>query len=204
MTKLLIATTNHKKKEELKALLKGLNIEVITLDDVKGAPKVKEDGKTFKENAVKKATQLANYTGLLTLADDSGLEMKVLDGAPGVYSARFSGRGANDFKNIKKLLKLLEGVPKEKRRARFVCTIAIAEKNKLLKIFTGTVSGRIADKPLGNYGFGYDPVFIPNGFNKTFAQLSPRIKNIISHRANALQKAKNFLAKNFQKFSPGP
>lgn len=201
MMKVVIATTNNKKKEELKTLLNGLNIEVMTLDDFKGAPEVKEDGETFAENAAKKAMKIAGYTGLLTLADDSGLEVRALGRAPGVYSARFSGRGANDFKNIKKLLNLLDGVPKVKRKARFVCAIAIANKNKLLKIITGTVSGRIADEPWGNYGFGYDPVFIPQGFDKTFAELAPKIKNRISHRAKALKKARKFLAKNSRKFS---
>lgn len=196
MTELVIATANHKKKEELKILLKGLNFKVMTLDEFTGAPKVKEDGSTFEENAAKKALEIADYTGLLTLADDSGLEVRALDGEPGIYSARFSGRGANDSKNIKRLLELMKYIPAGKRKARFVCAIAIAKKGRLLKIIKGTVSGKIAVEPSGGYGFGYDPVFIPCGFDKTFAEFLPKIKNRISHRAKALQKAKDFLAKN--------
>ncbi|MFH1856133.1 MAG: XTP/dITP diphosphatase [Candidatus Omnitrophota bacterium] len=193
MVKLVIATRNHNKKSELVKLLKGLKVKILTLEDFKEAPCVEEDGDTFKANAVKKAKEIADYTGFLTLADDSGLEVDAIGGAPGVYSARFSGKGANDAKNNRKLLKLIKGIPEEKRKARFVCTIAVAKKNKLLKVVTATVFGRIAEKTSGVHGFGYDPVFIPRSFNKTFAELGPEIKDKISHRAKALEKAKKFL-----------
>ncbi len=193
--KLLVATRNPKKKKELKSLLKDLKITVVTLRGFKNAPHVKEDRKTFTENAVKKAVTIARCTGLLTLADDSGLEVEALGGAPGIFSARFSGKGANDLKNNKKLLVLLKGVPERKRRARFVCAIAIAWEGKILKIIKATISGYITDSRRGSCGFGYDPVFIPTGYKKTFAQLGPGVKNKISHRAKALLKAKKFLAK---------
>lgn len=193
--KLLVATRNPKKKKELKSLLKDLKITVVTLRGFKNAPHVKEDRKTFTENAVKKAVTIARCTGLLTLADDSGLEVEALGGAPGIFSARFSGKGANDLKNNKKLLALLKGVPERKRRARFVCAIAIAWEGKILKIIKATISGYITDSRRGSCGFGYDPVFIPTGYKKTFAQLGPGVKNKISHRAKALLKAKKFLAK---------
>ena len=193
--KLLVATRNPKKKKELKILLKDLKITVVTLHGFKNAPHIKEDGKTFTENAAKKAVTIAGYTGLLTLADDSGLEVEALGGAPGIFSARFSGKGANDLKNNKKLLRLLKGAPERKRRARFVCAIAIAWEGKILKIIRAAISGYITDSRRGSCGFGYDPVFIPTGYKKTFAQLGPEVKNKISHRAKALLKTKKFLSK---------
>jgi len=193
--KLLVATRNPKKKKELKILLKDLKITVVTLQGFKNVPHVTEDRKTFRENAAKKAATIAGHTGLLTLADDSGLEVEALGGAPGIFSARFSGKGANDLKNNKKLLALLKGVPERKRRARFVCAIAIAREGKILKIIRATISGCITDSRRGSCGFGYDPVFIPTGYKKTFAQLGPEVKNKISHRAKALLKTKKFLSK---------
>jgi XTP/dITP diphosphohydrolase len=202
--KVVVATRNPKKAKELKTLLKDLKIEIITLNGLKGTPHVKEDGRTFEENATKKAVQIAKYTKLLTLADDSGLEVEALGGAPGVFSSRFSGKNANDLKNNKKLLRLLEGVPREKRKACFTCAIAIAKRGKLLKVIIGTIRGHIANSQFGRCGFGYDPVFIPVGYKKTFAQLGPKIKNKISHRAKALRKTKRFLAKIIEKSSPDP
>ncbi len=193
--KLLVATRNPKKKKELKSLLKDLKITVVALRGFKNVPHVKEDRKTFAGNAAKKAVTIAKCTGLLTLADDSGLEVEALGGAPGIFSARFSGKAANDLKNNKKLLALLKGMPERKRKARFVCAIAIAREGKILKIIRGTIGGHITVSRRGSYGFGYDPVFIPTGYKKTFAQLGPEVKNKISHRAKALLRAKKFLAK---------
>lgn len=192
---IVIATRNKKKEKELKNLLKNLNIEVVTLDKFKSSPDVKEDGLTFADNAVKKALAAADYTGLLTLADDSGLEVKALNGAPGVFSARFAGKDADDLKNNQKLLKLLRGLPKSMRKARFTCAVAIAIKTEVVKIIQESVTGYITDSRLGKSGFGYDPVFIPRGYNKTFAQLGEEVKNKISHRAKALKKAKLFIEK---------
>ena len=194
---LLVATTNEKKKKELTNLLRGLNINVLTLDDFKTAPRVREDKDTFKENAVKKAVTISKATNILTLAEDSGLEVKALGGLPGVHSARFAGPAKNDRANIKKLLRLLKGIPLGKRKARFVCFAAIADKGRLLKVVNGSVGGVISLEPKGRFGFGYDPVFYYLPLKKNFAQLTPSIKNKISHRYKALLKAKKF-------FQPAP
>lgn len=201
MEKIVIATRNNKKRKELNSLLKGLNIKIISLNEFKNAPEVTEDGKTFKENAVKKALIISRCTKLLTIADDSGLEVKALRGKPGVKSSRFAGDAGNDKKNMKKLLRLLKNVPKGKRGARFVCSIAIAKSGKLLKVIRGICSGRIAFEPRGSYGFGYDPVFIAPKYKKTFAELGPGIKNKISHRSRALAGAKAFIEIYLQKYS---
>ena len=134
---LLVATTNKKKKKELISLLKGLNVKVLTLDDFKNAPRVREDKDTFRENAVKKAVITSKITNTLTLAEDSGLEVKALNGLPGVRSARFAGPAKSDRANIKKLLRLLKGIPFHNRKARFVCFAAVADKGRLLKFFSG-------------------------------------------------------------------
>jgi XTP/dITP diphosphohydrolase len=137
----------------------------------------------------------------MVLADDSGLEVRALGGRPGVRSARFSGKGANDRKNIRKLLRLMKKVPVKKRGARFVCNIAIAKEGRVLSVVEGRCSGKIGFKPRGKFGFGYDPVFISPKHNKTFAELSPRIKNRVSHRARALKKAKVFIGKYLRRHS---
>lgn len=190
---LVIATTNRKKKRELVGLLKGLDIKIFTLDDFRNPPKVKEDKSTFKENAIKKAVTISRFTKRLTLAEDSGLEVKVLNGLPGVRSARFAGPAQNDKANIKKLLNLLKEVPFYKRRARFVCFVAIADRGRLIKTTNGSVSGLISLKPKGNFGFGYDPIFYYPPLKKNFAQLPSLIKNKISHRYKALKRAKRIL-----------
>lgn len=190
---LVIATTNKKKKKELLHLLKDLNVKILTLADFKNVPPVKEDKKTFKENAIKKAVVASRFTKTLTLAEDSGLEVEQLDGLPGVRSARFSGPAKNDMANIKKLLRLLKGIPFHKRKGRFVCFAAIADDGRLLKVVNGSVAGIISFKPYGRFGFGYDPVFYYPSLKKTFAQLPPSLKNRISHRYKALRKVKKIL-----------
>ncbi len=189
MIDLVVATKNKKKKQELKILLKDLKVKVLDLDDFPSRRSVKEDGLTFKENAVKKAKYAAKTTGKLTMADDSGLEVFALGGLPGVCSARFAGRKKDDRNNNLKVLRLLKDLPFNKRKAQFICAVAVADKNGFLKIVEGKCSGRIGFKIQGHFGFGYDPIFIPRGFKKTFAQLGPRIKNKISHRSVALKKA---------------
>ncbi len=203
---ILVATTNPGKVRELRAML-GTDIEWKTLTDFPGLGDVEEDGATFEENARKKATEYAKATGLWTLADDSGLVVDALDGAPGVKSARFAGpfpagtdRKTIDRLNIARLLKLLEGVPKERRTARFVCCLCLVDPKRLgandyspLHI-RGTVEGVIIDKPLGDNGFGYDPVFFVPSLGKTVAQLPDEQKNAISHRGNAIRKLKPLLA----------
>ncbi|NQU74111.1 MAG: RdgB/HAM1 family non-canonical purine NTP pyrophosphatase [Candidatus Omnitrophica bacterium] len=191
--RLVVATTNRKKKKELVSLLEGLGIEILTLDDFKNAPQVREDKKTFKGNAIKKAVVISRFTGALTLADDSGLKVEALGGLPGVRSARFAGPAQDDIANIKKLLRLLKGVPLYKRKAQFVCFAAIAYKGKLIRVVDGSVSGVVSLEPKGKFGFGYDPVFYYPPLKKNFAQLAPSIKNKISHRYKALKKTKKIL-----------
>lgn len=190
---LVVATTNKKKKKELVALLKGLRLKILGLSDFKGIPKVKEDKKTFKGNAVKKARTISRITKGLTLAEDSGLEVKALDGLPGVRSARFAGLDQGDRKNNEKLLRLLKGVPFRKRKARYVCVAALADNGKLAATASGAVSGYISLAPKGKSGFGYDPVFYYPPFGKNFAEVSTIIKNRISHRYKALRKVKKIL-----------
>ncbi len=166
-----------------------------TLSDFPGVGEVEEDGATFAENARKKATEYAGATGLWTLADDSGLVVDALGGAPGVQSARFSGdagpgadRKEIDRRNIAKLLRLLEGVPPEKRTARFVCHLCLASPERVLVETQGTVEGLIVDEPVGDNGFGYDPVFCVGTLGRTVAQLPDDEKNAISHRGNAIRR----------------
>jgi len=201
LKKIVIATANKKKKKELKALLKELKVKLLSLNDLPNIPKIKEGGKTFKENAVKKAVITSEFTDKLTMADDSGLEVDALGGRPGVFSARFSGKGANDPKNNKKLLRMLRAVPSHKRKATFKCVIAMAKRGVVLKVVEGKCRGLIGFQRRGENGFGYDPVFIFPKLGKTFAELGPRAKNMISHRAKALRKAKKFIADYFRIYS---
>lgn len=194
---LVVATRNKKKLAEIRELLSDLDFNILSLDDFPDIPEVAEDMNTFEGNASKKALQISHITKKLTLADDSGLEIDFLDGKPGVYSARFAGDNAADEDRNKKVLGLMEGVPQDKRKARFKCVIAIA-KDGLLMTVDGVCEGEIAFEPKGNYGFGYDPIFVVPKYNKTFAELGPEIKNKISHRAIALKKAKEILI-NYQK-----
>ncbi len=199
MFEIVISSRNKEKKRELKTLLKGLEIKVSDLNYYPSAPKVEEKGGTFEENAIAKAAAIAKFTKKLTLADDSGLEVSALGGRPGVYSARFAGKNAAYEANNRKLLKLLERFPKSKRSARFVSVIAIADKDRLVGMTRGECGGWITFGPKGKNGFGYDPVFFSPKYKKTFAQLTARQKNSISHRGRALRKAKiiirNYLRK---------
>jgi XTP/dITP diphosphohydrolase len=190
---LVAATTNKDKVKEIKKILKGLRVKILTPDCFGVPPEVVEDGKTFEENASKKARVISRFTGALTIADDSGLEVQTLRGRPGVMSSRFAGNDATYSDNNAKLLRLLKGVPAAKRKARFVCVIAIAMGGKVLKTVRGTCNGRIGFELKGKSGFGYDPVFIDPKYGKTFAELGPKIKNSISHRYRALEKAKKAL-----------
>jgi XTP/dITP diphosphohydrolase len=187
---IVISSRNKEKKRELKALLKGIRIKVLDLNYFPAAPKVKETGKTFEANAKLKALKIAKFTKRLTLADDSGLVVGALGGMPGVRSARFAGGDAAYEANNRKLLKLLEGVPKSKRRAKFVSVVAIADQGGIVGVVRGECSGRITLAPKGRNGFGYDPVFFSPKFKKTFAELTPSRKNSISHRGRALKKAR--------------
>jgi len=190
---LVIASRNQKKIKEIKEILKGLRLKISSLCDYHQAPYITENGKTFKQNAIKKAIRIARFTKRLTLGEDSGLEVTALGGKPGIYSSRFSGKDKNDLKNNLKLLKLLGNVSLTKRKARYVCSVALADKNGLLSVVRGTCSGLIGFKMRGSYGFGYDPLFIIPKYRKTFAQLGPRIKHRMSHRFYALSKARGII-----------
>jgi XTP/dITP diphosphohydrolase len=196
---ILVATTNPGKVRELRALL-GDAVEWKSLADFPGVEEVKEDGTTFAENARKKALGYARATGLWTLADDSGLVVDALGGAPGVNSARFSGERAQgvdrkvvDRRNMEKLLSLLQGVPAEKRTARFTCCLCLASPEKILIETRGSLEGSITEEPAGTGGFGYDPVFLVPHLGKTVAQLGEEEKNAISHRGNAMRRLKPLL-----------
>jgi len=187
--RILLASRNRQKLRELAACLQGLDADLITLDAVPDAPLVEEDGTTFKENAVKKATEIARATGMLTVADDSGLVVDALGEAPGVRSSRYAGENATDRENNEKLLREMSHVPEELRRARFVCAAALASPDGLIGVVEGGCEGSITLEEKGEHGFGYDPLFKKAGYNKTFAELTPDIKNRVSHRFLAMQKA---------------
>lgn len=183
--KILIATHNRGKKAEYAALLQELDAEMVTLTDLDIQEAVPEDGDTFSENALIKARAYAEMSGLLTLADDSGLEVDALDGAPGVYSARYAGENATDEERYRLLLHNLESVPDERRTARFCCVIALAWPDGRTATAEGACEGRITHEPRGEHGFGYDPVFFVSEYGRTMAELPPEVKNRISHRARA-------------------
>lgn len=187
---LLVATKNQKKLGEIKDLLAGLDITVTSLKDYEGLPEIVEDGETFAQNAVKKACTIAQFTKKLVLGEDSGLEVAALKNKPGVFSARFSGEGATDEKNNLKLLRELRSVPLKKRGARYRCYAALADGHGLIGVASGICRGLIGFKPRGKLGFGYDPLFIVEKYNKTFAELGLEIKHKMSHRYKALLKTR--------------
>jgi len=193
MLKMLAATGNKHKIEEFRNMLTGLKVKLVLMTpaDLEGFPELVEDGSTFEENAEKKARQASAYADMAAFADDSGLEVDALGGEPGVYSARYAGEGASNEQRIAKLLKNLEGA--ENRKARFVSVISIAYRGEIVGSFRGEVEGAIIKEPKGAHGFGYDPVFVPDGYDKTFAELGAEIKDKISHRAKAMAKAVEFI-----------
>jgi XTP/dITP diphosphohydrolase len=196
---LLIATGNQGKITELQLLLASLPLRLRSLAEFSGIMEVEETGATFSDNAILKARAYAGQTGLWALADDSGLEVEALGGAPGVFSARYGGAGLTDSERLERLLEELSRRAPQQRRARFVSVIAIADpQGQIVNISTGKCEGQIAHAPRGTRGFGYDPVFIPEGFEQTFGELPPEIKQNISHRALALQGARAFLINHFQ------
>ncbi|AZR73384.1 non-canonical purine NTP pyrophosphatase, RdgB/HAM1 family [Anoxybacter fermentans] len=186
MEKIVIASRNPYKVQELKALLKDESIQVLSLNHFPEIPEVVEDGKTFKENALKKAREICKATQLPTLADDSGLEVDLLDGAPGVYSARFAGPDATDADNNRKLLELLKDHPDlNERTARFKSVIALVLPDGRERVVEGSCEGLLLTEPRGQGGFGYDPLFYLPEYNATFAELPMEVKNRISHRGKA-------------------
>lgn len=194
METIIAASRNAHKIAEIEAITRKFGMEIISRDDA-GLPKIEieEDGETFEENSFKKASEIMKLCGKVTIADDSGLMVEYLGGAPGVYSARFAGEGAGDEKNNQKLLNLLEGVPYKERRAKFVSVITMVYPNGETLVARGECEGHIIDAPVGENGFGYDPLFVPEGFQRTFAQLEPEEKNSVSHRAKALIQLEKLL-----------
>jgi XTP/dITP diphosphohydrolase len=191
---IIVATGNKVKLEEIKTLLGEWPVILTSLRDYwDPVIPIPEDGETFQENAFGKARWVFSRTGKPSLADDSGLEVDFLKGQPGIRSARFAGEGATDKKNLEKLLRLLKECPPEKRQARFRCVLSLIISEKEIIFAEGACEGVIVDGPAGDNGFGYDPVFVPVGFDRTFAQLDSSIKNLISHRAKALIELKKKL-----------
>ena len=192
---LVAATKNKKKLGEIKEILKDLDLEISSLSDYPKTPRIIESGKTFKDNAIKKAVKIAAVTKKLTLGEDSGLCVYALGGKPGVYSSRFSGKDKSDKKNNLKLLKLLKGLPLSRRKAYYSSAVALADEDGLLAAVEGRCFGLVGFELKGNLGFGYDPLFIIPKYRKTFAQLGEKIKHKMSHRYHALRKVKKIILK---------
>jgi len=194
MRALLLATTNHHKLAEYRTIFSDIPFRLLSLHDIQLEMDVEETGTTFAENAELKARAYAQASGLLSLADDSGLEIDALGGAPGVYSARFAGKDASYAERFRLILQQLQGLPMEQRSARFRCSIALAEPTGYCRIVEGVIEGCIAESPRGDHGFGYDPIFLVPELGKTTAELPPEEKNCISHRGRAAQQARILLA----------
>jgi XTP/dITP diphosphohydrolase len=187
--RLVIATRNRGKLEEIRQILSDLNISVESLSDYPGIEEIEETGETFRENALEKAITVAKHTEQVVLADDSGLVVDALGGAPGVMSARYAGTGASDSDRYRKLLAAMESVPDDQRTARFMCVVAIATPEGRTWTVEGSVEGAITREPRGKGGFGYDPVFLVPELGLTFAEIDAKTKNHMSHRARALAKS---------------
>ncbi len=185
MRVLLLATTNRHKLEEYQSIFSNLPFRLLSLNDIQPDMDVEETGTTFRENAELKALAYARVTGMLSLSDDSGLEIDALGGAPGIYSARFLGEGASYQERFRAILEQLKGYPMEQRTARFRCAITLAEPSGYHRSVEGVIEGVIAEGPRGENGFGYDPIFLVPEFGKTTAELTPEQKNRISHRGRA-------------------
>jgi XTP/dITP diphosphohydrolase len=197
METIVLATNNKHKVNEIRGILSGLALRIMTLDDFPGAPQVEETGRTLQENAVLKAEAIFRFTGLPSLADDSGLEVDALKGAPGVLSSRFAGEHCSFEDNNRKLLNMMSDIPWERRGAKFVCVVALTKDSKQTLTVKGEIRGLIGLEERGESGFGYDPVFYLPELDKTFAQLSFQEKNRISHRAIAFGRAKDLIQKGF-------
>lgn len=190
MLEILIATNNFGKVKEIKEILDIPKIKILTMKDFPPLPKIVEDGKTYQENAFKKARKTSEYTGKICLADDSGLEIDYLKGKPGIYSSRW---GNSDEERINKVLKLIENVPKNKRNAKFVCAVVLVFPNGKIYMVKEECKGIITFNPKGEHGFGYDPIFLVPECDKTFAELGNKIKNRISHRGKAMRRMINII-----------
>jgi XTP/dITP diphosphohydrolase len=195
--KLLVATRNLGKLAEIAAALADLGLELVGLDSFPEVADVVEDRESFEQNALKKAREVAAATGRVSLADDSGLEVEALGGAPGVRSARFAGPGATDAANNQRLLAELAAVAGEERGAAFRCVLAICRPDGLCRTCQGELRGHISREPRGTYGFGYDPLFVPEGYSQTISELGPEVKARVSHRARALAELRKVLPEFF-------
>jgi XTP/dITP diphosphohydrolase len=193
---LVVATRNPGKLKEIRRLLETQRVDVVGLEQFPELPDVEEDGDSFAANATKKAEEVALATGLPCLADDSGLTVTALDGRPGVYSARFSGEGATDSSNNRKLLEVMSAVPESERQAAFCCVMALCLPGQATRLFEGRIEGQILPRAQGSGGFGYDPLFWLPEFACTMAELSLDVKNRISHRGQALRQVVEFLARS--------
>jgi XTP/dITP diphosphohydrolase len=193
LMKIVIATRNRKKVEEFKRILEGTGITILNLDDFPDCPEVDEDSDTFEGNAIKKAVAVSRYTGMAAVSDDSGLEVYELGGAPGVKSARYAGDGSSDRANVDKLLGDMRGLPGADRGGRFVCALALAFPGGEVETFEGIVEGHVAEEPVGKGGFGYDPVFRPKGFDRTFGEMNADEKDALSHRRIGLDRMIRYL-----------
>ena len=190
--KIFLATGNKKKIEEISKILENMDLEILSIKDGIEIPEVIEDGDTFESNSQKKALEIAKFTGMVTIADDSGLCVEALNGEPGVYSARYAGEHANDKKNNELLIENLRDI--ENRKGRFVCVITLAKPTGEFYSYRGEMEGIIVDEAKGEFGFGYDPHFYIEEYKKTLAEM-PELKNKISHRAKALEKLKQGMEK---------
>jgi len=197
MSSLLIGTRNRDKAHELVALLGDLPVSIRTLHDVEGVPEIVEDADTLEGNAIKKATVAFERTGLPSVGDDTGLEVGYLQGAPGVYSSRYAGPDASYADNMRKLLRALKGVPQRRRNARFRCVMAFVAGGGVREVVEGSCPGIILEAPRGSGGFGYDPVFLPDGHLQTFAEMDLVTKNGLSHRARAALAMRPVLVRYF-------
>jgi XTP/dITP diphosphohydrolase len=199
ISKLLLATHNKHKAEEIQAMLRDFGVEVLTLDAFPQVGEIIEDAETIEGNALKKAKEVFDRTGVPAMADDTGLEVFYLNKAPGVYSSRYAGPEATYADNCRKLLKSLKGVPPRRRGAQFRCVLALVTPDAPPIFAEGVCPGVITESPRGEAGFGYDPIFLPDGYRQTFAEMPLDVKNGISHRGRAIQKMKELLGSHIMK-----
>ncbi len=192
MKKIVLATRNKHKIAEIKTILHDLPLEILTLNDFPDVPVLREDGETFQENSLQKAQEVFQHTKYFALADDSGLEVFYLNGRPGVISARYAGNGASDEMNNEKLLGQMRGVAPRRRKAQFRAVLTLVD-DRGVEVTEGICPGTLAELPRGTNGFGYDPIFMPDGFSRTYAELTSEEKNRISHRARALAAMREVL-----------
>jgi XTP/dITP diphosphohydrolase len=196
--KIVFASSNEGKVREIKEMLEGMGIELVSLSNYAHVPEIVEDGKSFQENALKKAKIVSEYTGEIVLADDSGLQVEVLGGEPGIYSSRYAGEKATDEENNTKLLTKLKNIPQEKRTAFFCCVLVLYRRDGSYDYFESKWSGQIIDERRGNNGFGYDPIFLVPELKMTAAELPAEIKNKVSHRGQAIAQLKKKLGERLK------